>query len=156
MASQGDSTICFIVKNLAAEELHLNTGSVRSLGDLRLEVRVRWNLPFHEQRMVCAGRSSDGRSDSYPMSCLLRGTENHEERIVWLLWMRDEDYCLLDGGCLFMRNMFAAKRLWCEERGVPFDPVTLRSRRAVGADSVSRYESYRSWQNLDDDEGNYD
>ena len=145
----------FVVKNLAAEELVLVTGpDMMTLGDIRRATRVRWHLPNHLQRLICSGREYVHHPDSHSIADVLRGTVEgpNQERIIWLVWMREQDYACVGRGGLFLEDQLPQKRRLMEERGdVPFEYVTLRAFVALDSRAISNWRHYKR-SDSDDEE----
>ena len=130
----------FTLKNLAAEETYLSVSNhLQTLGDLRRFVTRTFNVPMELQRYVCSGRTTDRHEpDSLALTHMLRGTEEgpNQERIIWLLWMRDDDYYPIYQGRIILRTELDQKRELAMSRNQRFEYITLAAwvilfRRAV-------------------------
>lgn len=121
----------FTVKNLVAEEMKLEIGpGMITLGDLRCAITRRWDLPLELQRMVCSGRRYDrDYSNETPLTQVLRGTsqEDGHERIIFLQWMRGDDYVAVYRGGLIEKSELAATKRRIESQGQAFEAVTMRA-----------------------------
>ena len=144
-------TLHFTVKNLAAEELRLHTSeSMVTLSDLRRAVEEHWGLPAELQRFVCSGRNYWRHDGATPLSSVLDGTSDgpDRERLIWLMWMRKEDYtCAPDGG-MFLQSEYEAKQALYQTRNKPFHPVTLGRFLALHTRSLSTWHTFHhgdSW-----------
>ena len=140
----------FVVKNLAAEETHMTIEQgMRTLGDLREYIEEYMDLPISMQHLV-----SDGKSlDTWPHETLIQGCLPQTTEfapIVWLLWMRDNDYISIYRGGLFLESeadqKFERHRQHDTGRPCPpgreFHAIRIReyktiSRRAITAHSAS-------------------
>ena len=119
----------FILKNCAAEETTLIIlEGMRTLSDLRTYVRRQKQVPIPLQQYIVRGRDYQPQHDgSIPIASMLPETTCGYTPIVWLMWLRDDDYYDLDRGWLFHHDNYARKQELAQRRGWNFEPITLRS-----------------------------
>jgi len=145
--------INFILKNVAATEHHLCvTEDFSTLGDLRQYVFVTYQLPFFQQRYVCAGKSFHAQDDSYPLRRVLENTHEgpNQERIIWLVWMNNDDYhitvhppSLGRGGGLALQSEIDEKRQRYERDGYTFHVMRLELYARLCQHISVAYEQYQ-------------
>ena len=118
----------FILKDCAAEETPLIIlEGMRTLGDLRTFVQRKRRVPVPLQQIVVRGRDYNPQHDgSTTIASMLPAATCGYTPIVWLLWLRDDDYYDLDRGWLFHRDDYPSKRELAQRRGWNFRPITLR------------------------------
>ena len=116
--------INFTLKNLIAEEFPFNTGTTKTLGDLREFIVLRLRIPPYLIKLVCNGRTYTHRPDSVPIESMLK-----EGDLVWLLWMGDSDYSSPTHHCIFYAQELEAKQ---RRYGETFEYITLRAYKTIG------------------------
>ena len=132
----------FVVKSLAAEELFLKLSpTMKTLGDLRVEVGRRWSLPRHLQRFCSQGRSYWAHADATPLAELLPShVDAQEVPIIFLLWLKDEDRIdILGSAGMFMRDVEEFKMREAEERGEAIHTVSLGEWKLVCAKAITEW-----------------
>ncbi len=134
----------FTLKNLAAEEFSYEIGpDMNILGHLRKRIHAIFGIPFHLQRYVVSGRSYRHHDDDIPLTTMLKDTVEGEsqERIIWLIWMRQNDYILPRRGGMFLESEHDAKREAIGE--YHFAPIRLSDWSRISDRLVSSYCTYR-------------
>ena len=150
--SQEYDHIPFVLKDMAARETRLSVSQdLQTIGDLRTYVSSTHLLPIHMVRLIRNGRAYDmPEQDSTLLSGILdRESDTFSDQIIWLIWLRDDDYYSLHAG-IFMRCQYENKRTRTLERGRPFEPITIRDYLTMIRGAILKYEQYH------DTEGNTD
>ena len=124
----------FTLKNLAAEEFRMRTGPhLRTLNDLRtvVESSPRYGqVPREFQGYVYDGRSYDHQFDgNTTLSQIFQGSREgpNQERMMWLVWYRDQDYICCYRGGMMLDTEYDNKRRRQEAMGRPFEAITIRA-----------------------------
>ena len=144
----------FVVKNCAAEEFPMVTGpGMRTLGDLRAEIELRFRIPRFLLHLVARGKNLDKYSDGHSLEVALGGTGDEvegQDRYIWLLWLRDTDFISVRRGGFFLGSQLEAKRIRFEaEEGIPFSYVTLGDWKTLCRRCIGLYQRFLAAQ--DDD-----
>ena len=129
---------------MAARETRLSVSrDLQTIGDLRTYVSSTHLLPIHMVRLIRHGRAYNmTEQDSTLLAEILdRTSDTSRDQIIWLIWLRDDDYYSLHSG-MFMRCQYENKRTRTQERGRPFEPITIRDYLTIIRGAILNYKRY--------------
>ena len=146
--------IRFTLKDLTCKEHFLEIGQgMTTIENLCLYVSMHYRgLPRHLQRFQCAFKKFNYHYHEHPnidieemFADLPRfGWKPGNERIIWLMWMSDDDYrAISPHGGFILRSELQRKREHHDHvhRGQrPLEAITIRQWRRIHEQSIFEYE----------------
>ena len=143
--STKEETITFFIKNDATQQIELTIRpGMTTLGDAQRVIENEWKVPPYLQRIVCATRDYKNHPQDLPITEVLRGTENDEERSIRLHWFRDDDYCEVTNQFEFLPSAdFNPTKRQRRADGEAFCAVTLRTYRKIARNVMVQYREFR-------------